>query len=85
LNQIASDKATRRKNREEELLYKKPHFGPEETAAVVEDMTYGDRLKKHTVFNNLKAQMQHRKESHDMNTACERQCDRENLDRFMQE
>jgi hypothetical protein len=34
------DKEVRRAAREEELLYKKPHFGPEETADVIEDLTY---------------------------------------------
>ena len=43
--------------REESILYKKPHFGPEETHDVIEDLVYEDRLKKHTVLNNLKHQI----------------------------
>ena len=39
--------------REEQIAYKKPHFGPEESADVVEDLTYESRLKTHTVKNNL--------------------------------
>ena len=82
--QIAEDKESRRQMREEQLLYKKPHFGPEETHDVVEAMTYEDRLMKHTVLNNLQAQMQHRKEQKESDEAHTKQCDRENLDRFME-
>lgn len=70
--------------REEEIAYKKPHFGPEETHDVIEDLTYEDRLKKHTVLNNLKAQIKHREESREANTKAERVADRENLDRFIE-
>jgi hypothetical protein len=55
--QIDEDKESRRVAREESLLYKKPHFGPEETHDVIEDLVYEDRLKKHTVLNNLKHQI----------------------------
>lgn len=61
LSQIAQDKERRRVLREEEVAYKKPHFGPEETHDVIEDLIYEDRLKKHTVLTNLKAQMEHNK------------------------
>ena len=71
--------------REEEVAYKKPHFGPEETHDVIEDLTYEERLKKHTVRNNLQAQIKHRQEAKEASEAAERQCDRENLDRFMAE
>ena len=62
LKQIEDEKERRRVRREEEVAYKKPHFGPEETHDVVEDMVYEERLKKHTVLNNLKAQIKHREE-----------------------
>ena len=62
MKQIEEDKEARRKARIEELAYKKPHFGPEETHDVIEDLIYEDRLKKHTVLNNLKAQIKHREE-----------------------
>lgn len=84
LGQIAEEQEKRRARREEEVAYKKPHFGPEETHDVVEDMTYEERLKKHTTLNNLKAQIKHREESKAANDAAEKQCDRENLDRFME-
>jgi len=84
LRQIAEDKEKRRQMREEANLYKKPHFGPEETHDVIEDLTYEERLKKHTVLNNLQHQMAHRKETREANEAAEKQCDRENLDRFME-
>ena len=67
----------------EELAYKKPHFGPEETADVIEDMTYEERLKKYTALNNLKAQIKHREDQRLANEAAERQCDRENLHLFI--
>ena len=84
LGQIAEEQEKRRQRREEEVAYKKPHFGPEETHDVVEDMTYEERLKKHTTLNNLKAQIKHREETRAANDAAEKQCDRENLDRFME-
>jgi len=68
---------------EEERKYKKPHFGPEETYDVIEDLTYEDRLKKYTVSNNLKAQIQHREDDRRANDAAEKACDRENLERFI--
>ena len=85
LMQIEKDKEARRNKRTEEVAYKKPHFAPEETHDVIEDLTYEDRLKKHTVKSNLQSQIQHNKETREANTAAEKQCDRENLDRFMQE
>ena len=52
---------------------------------MIEDLTYEDRLKKHTVLNNLKAQIKHRAESSEENKKAERAADRENLDRFIAE
>jgi hypothetical protein len=72
LRQIADDKERRRQTREEEQLYKKPHFGPEETHDVIEDMTYEERLLKHTVLNNLQHQMAHRKATNEANDAAEK-------------
>jgi len=60
--QMVEDADSKVKARVEELKYKKPHFGPEETHDVIEDLTYEDRLKKHTVRNNLQAQIKHRAE-----------------------
>jgi len=69
----------------ESRKYKKPHFGPEETYDVIEDCTYEERLKKYTVANNLKAQIQHQQHSLAADIEAEKAVDRENLSRFIAE
>ena len=69
LRQIEADREQRRNMREEQLLYKKNHFGPEETHDVIEDMTYENRRMTHTMNNNLVAQIKHRKEQKESDEA----------------
>jgi len=46
LAQIADQQARRVKAREEQVEYKKPHFGPEETAEVIDDLENEHLMKK---------------------------------------
>lgn len=81
---MAEEREAARVRREEQVAYKKPHFGPEETHHVVEDMTHEERMKKATQLNNLTAQMAHQADQRASENNAQRQCDRENLHRFVE-
>jgi hypothetical protein len=50
---MADQEQRRTVQRAEQVEYKKPHFGPEETAEVIEDLEREEKAKKSVTLANL--------------------------------